>query len=67
MSSERIQWEYRTMRVNTEPTQKEATDPAPQLESLGSDGWELTETIDYVGGGTKYLVFRRPAESMTPL
>jgi hypothetical protein len=30
------------------------------LNELAADGWELDETIDYVGGGTKLLVFRRP-------
>ncbi len=31
------------------------------LDELGADGWELVATLDYVGGGTKYLVLKRPA------
>ncbi len=43
-----------------ETSQKEARDPTPTLAEFAADGWELDETIDYVGGGTKFLVFRRP-------
>lgn len=28
--------------------------------------WELVTTIEYTGGGTKYLVFKRPAEIASP-
>lgn len=53
-------WEYATLRPPRESAKKEATDPATQLNDLGEDGWELTDTVDYVGGGTKYLVLKRP-------
>ena len=57
------QWEYRVVRPPREPSQKEARDPSATLDEVAAAGWELDETIDYVGGGTKFLVFRRPAES----
>lgn len=57
------EWEYETLRPPRGATNKEATDPKTQLNELGADGWELVETIEYVGGGTMYLVFKRPAES----
>lgn len=53
-------WEYETLRPPRESTQKEATDPKQALDELGADGWELIDTIDYVGGGTKFLVLKRP-------
>ncbi|WP_435362034.1 DUF4177 domain-containing protein [Haloarchaeobius sp. DFWS5] len=56
-------WEYETLRVPRGPTKKEAVDPKTDLNELGRDGWELVETITYVGGGTKYLVFKRPADT----
>ena len=37
------------------------SDPQGELNELGADGWELADTLDYVGGGTKYLVLKRPA------
>ncbi len=40
---------------------EEAVDPEAALNGLGADGWELVDTIEYVGGGTKFLVFKRPA------
>lgn len=52
-------WEYKTVRPARGPTMKEASDPETLLNELGADGWEFTGTIDYVGGGTKYLVFKR--------
>ena len=55
------QWEYMTLRPPREATMKEAADPKPQLNELGADGWELVSTIEYTGGGTKYLVLMRPA------
>lgn len=55
-------WEYRTVRPPRGATKKEVDDPGVMLDELGSDGWELVATLDYVGGGTKYLVFKRPAE-----
>lgn len=54
------QWEYKTVRPPTESTQKEAADPVEQLNELGTAGWELANTIEYTGGGTKFLVFKRP-------
>jgi hypothetical protein len=61
MASNRQQeWEYRVVKPPREPSQKEARDPTATLEEAAADGWELDETIDYVGGGTKFLVFRRP-------
>ena len=56
-----VRWEYATCRPPRDETQKEAIDPQAELNRYGSEGWELAETIEYVGGGTKYLVFRRPA------
>lgn len=55
------QWEYHVVRPPREGTKKEARDPSERLAELGERGWELTETIEYVGGGTKYFVFKRPA------
>ena len=39
---------------------KEARDPAAQLNELGAEGWELAGTVEYVGGGTKFLLLKRP-------
>lgn len=61
-SNEWPSWEYETMRVPRGTTKKEATDPKARLNKLGSDGWELSDTIEYVGGGTKFLVFKRPTD-----
>ena len=55
-------WEYSAVRPPRETSQKEARDPSSLLNEFAADGWELDHTIDYVGGGTKFLVFRRPAE-----
>ncbi|WP_254521457.1 DUF4177 domain-containing protein [Natrinema caseinilyticum] len=57
-------WEYKTVRPSRGETKKEAEDPETQLNDHGEDGWELVETIDYTGGGTKFLVFKRPAETV---
>lgn len=54
-------WEYKTLRPPRGETKKEAEDPVDELNALGADGWELVETVDYTGGGTKLLVFKRPA------
>ncbi|WP_276270654.1 DUF4177 domain-containing protein [Haloarcula litorea] len=62
MTDERTTWEYETLRPVRGSTKKEPVDPAEELNELGSEGWELVDTVDYVGGGTKFLVFRRPAE-----
>jgi hypothetical protein len=60
-SAAHTSWEYRTLRPPREATQKEARGPAAALDEAGRDGWELVDTIDYVGGGTKLLVLKRPA------
>ncbi len=60
---EPTQWEYETVRPERDATKKEAVDPKETLNELGSEGWELTETITYEQGGTKYLVFKRPTSS----
>jgi hypothetical protein len=54
-------WEYETVRPPREATMEEASDPKDVLNELGQDGWELVTTVEYTGGGTKYLVFKRPA------
>lgn len=59
--SDATRWEYETVRPPRDESRKEATDPKAVLNDLGSEGWELAETITYEGGGTKYLVFKRPA------
>jgi uncharacterized membrane protein YagU involved in acid resistance len=56
------QWEYETLQPPREATMKEARDPKAELNKLGADGWELTTTIDYVDGGTKLLLFKRPID-----
>ncbi len=65
--SEAIHWEYETLRPRRDETKKEAEDPKAELNQLGAEGWEFVETIDYEGGGTKYLVFKRPAQSSEPV
>ncbi|MFC6731730.1 DUF4177 domain-containing protein [Haladaptatus sp. DYSN1] len=60
-SDSTVAWEYKTIQPPRGSTKKEATDPTAELNELGSEGWELAESISYVGGGTKYLVFKRPA------
>ena len=56
-------WEYRCLRPPREETKKETADPTPQLNELGAEGWELVDTLDYTGGGTKYLVLKRPGDA----
>lgn len=56
-------WEYRTLEPPRESTRKEARDPTDELNALGAEGWELVETIEYVGGGTKLLVLTRPVDA----
>jgi len=56
-----VRWEYETVCPARDETRKEAMDPQAELNRYGSKGWELAATVDYVGGGTKYLVFKRPA------
>lgn len=64
--NEAVSWEYRTIRPPRDETRREAEDPEDVLNELGADGWELAETIAYEGGGTKYLVFKRPAPEDVP-
>ena len=61
-SNHRTQWEYRTLRPPREETKKEASDPTDDLNALGAEGWELVATVDYTGGGTKYLLLKRPRD-----
>jgi len=58
-NSRDVSWEYKIVRPERGVALKEAGDPETTLNELGTRGWELTETIDYVGGGTKYLVLKR--------
>ena len=53
-------WEYEVLRPPRGETKKEAENPKAAINDLAADGWRLVETIDYTGGGTKYLVFERP-------
>jgi hypothetical protein len=62
MAPDSTVWEYETLRPPRGRTKKEATDPKAEMNELGEDGWELVDTVEYVGGGTKYLVFKRPSE-----
>lgn len=57
---ERATWEYWTLRPPRESTMKEAKDPTAELNELGREGWELAGTVEYVGGGTKFLLLKRP-------
>lgn len=59
--SDHSRWEYETHRVPRGETQKEAEDPKAALNELATEGWRFTDTIDYTGGGTTYLVVERPA------
>ena len=59
------QWEYTTLRPPRDANKKEATDPKAELNELGQDGWELVGTAEYPGGGTKYLILKRPATTDT--
>ena len=61
-SDTRTVWEYETVRPPRAATMEEASDPEEVLNEYGQEGWELVSTIEYTGGGTKYLVFKRPAE-----
>ena len=56
-------WEYRTLDPPRNSAKKEAEDPTAELNELGAEGWELCETIAYTGGGTKYLVLKRPVDA----
>jgi hypothetical protein len=56
------QWEYQTLRTPREATKKEASNPKAELNELGTDGWKLVTTVEYTGGGTKFLIFKRPSQ-----
>ncbi|THE65133.1 DUF4177 domain-containing protein [Salinadaptatus halalkaliphilus] len=58
-------WEYETVRPPREATMEEASDPEELLNEYAREGWEFVSTIEYTGGGTKYLVFKRPASGDT--
>jgi hypothetical protein len=60
MSTRIPNWEYRTVEPSKGLTKRETVDPTEQLNELGAEGWELTESISYDGGGTKLLVLKRP-------
>jgi hypothetical protein len=55
-------WEYRSLEPPRDETKKEATDPTARLNDLGAEGWELVDTIEYTGGGTKLLLLKRPLD-----
>ena len=55
-------WEYETLRPPRGATKKEASDPKAELNELGAEGWELVEAVSYAGGGTKFLILKRPVE-----
>jgi hypothetical protein len=60
MTGETTRWEYRTLRPPRGSARAEAEDPQAALNELGEEGWELVCGVDYTGGGTKYLVLKRP-------
>lgn len=60
---EPIRWEYETIRPPRDETMKEASDPKSTLNELGAEGWEFTGTVEYEGGGTKYLICKRPKKA----
>jgi hypothetical protein len=62
MAPQRDRREYETLRPPRMANKKEAEDPKAELNELGGEGWELIDTVEYTGGGTKYLLFRRPAD-----
>jgi len=53
-------WEYTTLEPSKGLTKRETVDPTAELNRLGADGWELTETVSYDGGGTKLFILKRP-------
>lgn len=58
--------EYRTVRPPRGETKKEAEDPESALNAHAAEGWKLVETVEYTGGGTKYLVMARPVDGDSP-
>ncbi|KTG11529.1 hypothetical protein AUR64_03225 [Haloprofundus marisrubri] len=55
-------FEYESLRVPRGATKKESVDPKEELNEYAADGWRLVETVEYVGGGTKFLILERPVE-----
>ncbi|MFD1515482.1 DUF4177 domain-containing protein [Halomarina rubra] len=58
--TDRVEWEYETLRAPRGPTKHETSDPKAELNELGAEGWELVGTATYSGGGTKYYLLKRP-------
>ena len=58
--TERVEWEYETLRAPRGSTKHETSDPKADLNELGAEGWELVGTAAYSGGGTKYYLLKRP-------
>lgn len=59
MSHATATWEYRTLDA-LDP----ALDPAPDLDRLGREGWELVTASLTAAGGGHVLYFKRPAPSL---
>ncbi|WP_129114593.1 DUF4177 domain-containing protein [Halegenticoccus tardaugens] len=59
---EQRRWEYETLRPPRGVTKKEIEDPTEALNELGAEGWELVCPVEYVGGGTKFLILKRPVD-----
>ena len=51
-----------TKQSGRDGNKKEAINPVDELNDLGASGWEVVTTIDYVGGGTKFIVCKRPGK-----
>lgn len=62
MESSGSEWEYQVLEPPTGATKREVVDPTAELNRLGAEGWELAATLTYDGGGTKLIVFKRPAD-----
>ena len=59
----RQQWEYKVVDLSSTWTPfsgKKSRNPEETLNELGSDGWELVDTLAEGGGNTQALVFKRP-------
>ena len=61
--NDHTRWEYETLRAPRGETQKESEDPKRELNELAAEGWRFVDTIDYTGGGTKFLGFERATRS----
>ena len=62
-TNRQVKWEYRSLEPPRESTKKESADPTARLNELGAEGWELCESVTYTGGGTKFLILKRPADA----